>query len=410
MKKIMILAGGNDQIALIQELRSYFKGDVFIILVDMSSNVKAVPYADKFMQISTMDKEAVLKAAREEKIDYILTACGDQPLSTMAYVSAQMNLPCYLSENDVMNLTNKLFMKQKMVENGIPTSPFVAINKNFVGSEFGHLSYPLVVKPVDSNGSKGVKKVENERELGCCLEEAFKYSLSGDVIVEEFNEGEEVSIDVYVEGTDVKLLSVISLKKIKQNKDSFTIVQSFYPPDFECNEEEIKDIAKKIVCAFSLKDTPLLIQAIQTKDGIKVVEFSARMGGGSKFRSIETFSGVNIMNVYVNMVMGNKPHVEPSKLVNNASMSFVYSNPGKFVSLSGFDELVEQDIIKYYYTYKVPGTMIEKSNTSSDRIAGFMVVGNSADEVKQKISYANSVLKVLDENNCDIMKHDLYQL
>ena len=350
----------------------------------------------------------MLQAAMEEKIDYILTACGDQPLSTMAYVSAKMNLPCYLTENDVLNLTNKLFMKQKMVGNGIPTSPFVAINKNWTGSELSHLSYPLVVKPVDSNGSKGVKKVENENELGHCLEDAFKYSLSGDVIVEEFNEGEEVSIDVYVEGTEVKLLSVISLKKIKQNKDSFTIVQSFYPPDFECSRDEITDIARKIVAAFALKDTPLLIQAIQTKDGIRVVEFSARMGGGSKFRSIETFSGVNIMNVYVNMVMGNKPHVEPTKLVNNASMSFVYCNPGKFVSLSGFDELVEKDIIKYYYTYKMPGTMVEKSNTSSDRVAGFMIVGNSAEEVKQKISYANSVLKVLDENGCDIMKHDLY--
>lgn len=406
----MILAGGNDQVALIQELRSYFKGDVFIILVDMSSNVKAVPYADKFLQISTMDKDAVLQAAIDEKIDYILTACGDQPLSTMAYVSAKMNLPCYLTENDVLNLTNKLFMKTRMVENGIPTSPFVVINKNWTGSELEHLSYPLVVKPVDSNGSKGVKKVETEYELEHCLEDAFKYSLSGDVIVEEFNEGEEVSIDVYVEGEEVKLLSVISLKKIKQNKDSFTIVQSFYPPDFECSRDEVMEIAKKIVTAFALKDTPLLIQAIQTRDGIKVVEFSARMGGGSKFRSIETFSGVNIMSVYVNMVMGNKPHVEPSKLVNNASMNFVYCNPGKFVSLSGFDELIEEKIIKYYYTYKMPGTLVEKSNTSSDRVAGFMVVGSSADEVKQKISYANSVLKVLDENGNDIMKHDLYQL
>ncbi len=86
MKKIMILAGGNDQIALIEELRRYFNGDVEILLVDMAANVRAIPYADRFLQISTMDKAAVLKAAREEKIDYILTACGDQPLQTMAYV------------------------------------------------------------------------------------------------------------------------------------------------------------------------------------------------------------------------------------------------------------------------------------------------------------------------------------
>ena len=104
MKKIMILAGGNDQAALMEELRRYFKGDVELILLDMVRNVKAFPYADRFLQISTMDKDAVLKAAQEEKIDYILTACGDQPLSTMAYVSAQMGLPCYLTEEEVDRL------------------------------------------------------------------------------------------------------------------------------------------------------------------------------------------------------------------------------------------------------------------------------------------------------------------
>ena len=404
----MILAGGNDQIALIEELRRYFNGDVFIILVDMSSNVKAIPYADKFLQISTMDKDAVLKAAKEEKIDYILTACGDQPLSTMAYVSAQMGLPCYLTEEDVKNLTNKLYMKQMMMKNNIPTSKFVSINKEWNYSELEKLKYPLVVKPVDSNGSKGVKKVENQKELNVYLQEAFKYSISGNVIVEEFNEGEEVSIDIYVENSSVKLLSIISLNKIKQNKKSFTIVQSHYPPSFEYNESEVISIAQKIVDSFGLHDTPLLIQAIQTPEGLKVVEFSARMGGGSKFKSIETFTGVNIMNVYVDMVMGNKPSVLPKKLVNNASMTFVYCNPGTFVKLSGFDDLVNEGIIKYYYTYKMPNTKIEKSDTSSDRVAGFMVVGDSENDVNSKVAYANSILKVLDENDVDIMKHDLY--
>ena len=70
MKKIMILAGGNDQAALIKELKHHFNGDVETILLDMLSNVKAKPFADRFMQISTMDRDAVLKAAQEENIDY----------------------------------------------------------------------------------------------------------------------------------------------------------------------------------------------------------------------------------------------------------------------------------------------------------------------------------------------------
>ena len=223
----MILAGGNDQCALIDELRRYFNGDVYIILLDMSSSAKAIPYADKFLPISTMDKEAVLNAAKEEKIDYILTACGDQPLSTMAYVSAKMGLPCYLTEKEVRDLTNKRYMKEKMIANGIPTAKHIYINKNS-SIKLNGFNYPLVVKPVDSNGSKGVKKVFTENELTLALNEAFSYSISGDVIIEEFKNGEELSVDVYVENNTAKLLSITASKKIKENEKSFTISQSYF--------------------------------------------------------------------------------------------------------------------------------------------------------------------------------------
>ena len=262
MKKVMILAGGNDQIALIEELRRYFKGDVEIILVDMSDKVRAIPFADKFLKISTMDKAAVLAAAREEKIDYILTACGDQPLSTMAYVATEMGLPTYLSERDVRDLTNKRFMKDKMVKSGIPTAKHVYIDKNWDGV-VPDFEYPLVVKPVDSNGSKGVKKVFTPADMEKALKEAFQYSLSGDVIIEEFKQGEELSVDVYVEGTTAKLLSITASKKIQENKDSFTIIQSYYPAPTDYKEERVLEICQKIADAWHLHDTPLLVQMIQ---------------------------------------------------------------------------------------------------------------------------------------------------
>ena len=83
--KVFVLAGGNDQIELIKGIRKRFK-DVEVILLDMNPNVRAREYADRMLVISTMDFDKVLKAAEDEKIDLILSACGDQPLRTMAYV------------------------------------------------------------------------------------------------------------------------------------------------------------------------------------------------------------------------------------------------------------------------------------------------------------------------------------
>ena len=407
MKKIMILAGGNDQCALIEELRRYFNGEVEILLADMSDKVKAIAYADKFLQLSTMDRPAILKAAREEGIDYILTACGDQPLSTMAYVSEQLGTPTYLTEQDVRDLTNKRFMKDKMVANGIPTAKYIYIDKEWEG-QLPDFTYPLVVKPVDSNGSKGVKKVFSPDELESSLKEAFAYSISGDVIIEEFKAGEELSCDFYVEGGVAKTLSITASKKIKENEKSFTIVQSYYPAPVAYNEDRVQKIAQQIADAWGLKDTPLLVQMIVDGDDYNVLEFSARMGGGSKYHLIQVLSGVDIMKVYVEMVMGNKPHVEPKKQWNNAIMSYVYCKPGEFVSLKGFDELKNQGHIYSYFTYRMAPSTIVKSDTSSDRVAGFLVVADSEKEVLEKLQYANQHLAILDSKGNDIMRHDLF--
>lgn len=409
MKKIMILAGGNDQAALIEELRRYFHGDVEILLLDMVRNVKALPYADRFLQISTMDREKVLEAARQEKIDYILTACGDQPLSTMAYVSAQMWLPCYLTEEEVRNLTNKIYMKKKMVECGIPTAKHLYVEEGQKDIDLSGLQYPLIVKPVDSNGSKGVKKVMSQDELGSLLQEAFHYSISKNAIIEEYKDGTELSVDVYVEGTTAKLLSVTTSNKIKENKDSFTILQSEYPPSVAYSEDKVREISQMIVDGFCLKDMPLLVQMIVGNGEYNVVEFSARMGGGSKYHLINVLSGIDIMKVYVEMVMGKKPHVEPKKQWNHALMNYVYCYPGTFDKLENFDELKDKGTIYSYFTYKMPNTVIEKSNTSSDRVAGFLVVGNTREEVDQKLQEANSALRVLDPEGKDIMRHDLFE-
>lgn len=408
MKKIMILAGGNDQIALIEELRRYFNGDVKIILVDMSDKVRAIPYADKFLKISTMDKAAVLAAAKEERIDYILTACGDQPLSTMAYVATEIGLPTYLSEQDVRDLTNKRFMKEKMVKFGIPTAKHIYIDKTWNGF-LPDLEYPLVVKPVDSNGSKGVKKVFTPADMEKALKEAFQYSISGDVIIEEFKQGEELSVDVYVEGTKAKILSITASKKIDKNKDSFTIMQSYYPAPTDYQEDKVLEICQMITDAWNLHDTPLLVQMIQKGDSYNVLEFSARMGGGSKYRLIQVLSGVDIMKVYVEMVMGKRPTVSPSKQYNNAIMSYIYCYPGIYESMIGLDELKHEGVVIDYFMYRSSHSEIEKSNTSSDRVAGFLVVGDTTEAVSEKLHVANNRLKVLDPDGKDIMRHDLFE-
>jgi hypothetical protein len=115
------------------------------------------------------------------------------------------------------------------------------------------------------------------------------------------------------------------------------------------------------------------------------------------------------MKVYVEMVMGLKPHVEPKKQVNNAIMSYIYCYPGIFESVCGLESLKEDGIIQDYFLYRGPGSKIEKSNTSSDRAAGFLVAGDSQQEVENKLAEANKRLRVLNDRGKDMMRHDLFE-
>ena len=276
--KIMILAGGNDQAALIQELRTKFK-DVEIILIDFAPNVVAAKYADKHIVESTMDLDKVKEIAIAEKVDYIMTACGDQPLLTMAVVSEELGLPCYLSKKQVLNLTNKMYMKKLMMENNIPTSKFKTFTSKDELDTTG-LNYPLVVKPVDSNGSKGVRKVLNDAELQKYAKDAFRFTLSDTVIVEEFNEGFEISADFYIIDGKAQKVMWCQLNKFQVNDSTQVIYQSVIPPMLsEKASASLNEIANKIAKAYEVDNSPLLIQAMINGDDVRVIEFSARLGG-----------------------------------------------------------------------------------------------------------------------------------
>ena len=123
--KILVLAGGFDQIALIKELK---KRGHSVVLVDYFENPPAKQFADKHIVASTLDMDRVEQIAISESVDLICTACTDQALLTVACVSEKLSLPCYLSYQTALNVTNKSYMKDVFMKHGIPTSKYTILS------------------------------------------------------------------------------------------------------------------------------------------------------------------------------------------------------------------------------------------------------------------------------------------
>ena len=281
--KALVLCGGIPQIALIKELKS--RG-ITTLLADMNENVPARSYADEFYKVSVLDEAGIRELAKEQQVDFLITVCADQVLQVVAKVSEDLNLPCYIDFATAENVSKKSYMKRIFRENGVPTSNYVIMDK-FDQKKIKHLEFPLIVKPVDSYSSRGVCKVNSITELTAAFDVAVNISRSKNAIVEEFVEGDEISVDVYVENGKAHVLCLTNLYKIGED-GKFIINRSCIPAKVSDDiAAQIADTAQKIADAFELKDTPMLIQLISNGKKISVVEFCARTGGGIKFLMIK---------------------------------------------------------------------------------------------------------------------------
>lgn len=402
--KALVLAGGFPQIALLEELKS--RG-VATVLADWNREPVAKKYADKFYQASTLDEKKIEEIAVAEKVDFVITVCTDQALLTVAKVSEKLGLPCYIDSRTALNVTNKTYMKNVFVRNGIPTAKFLILQEISEEAVSG-LDYPIIVKPADCNSSKGVRRVENYAELKKAFEDASRISRTRSVIIEEFITGNELSADFYISNGKAVLLSVSESRKIADH-DKFVIFRAIYPPASSCGLlEKIKDIGQKIADAFNITDAPMLVQMLANGENVNVIEFSARTGGGVKYLLIRHISGFDVIKSVVDLTMGIKPACNVGKartkyLVND----FIYCKPGVYDHLVNFEELKNNGDMTDYYVFKWKGAQFDSISNSGDRVAGYTVTADSLDELITRHNTIRKSIRVEDADGNDIARHDL---
>lgn len=404
--RVMVLAGGNDQIILMQHIRERYK-NVLIFLVDYLDNPVAKGYADYHIQISTLDKDLVLETAQKEKIDRIFTACTDQALVTMAYVAEKMKLPTYITYNQALCITDKLRMKKIMIDSNVPTSRYLEVESKEQLDSIA-LSFPLVIKPTDSNSSKGIRKVTDKRDLAIAYDTAIAFSREKKVILEEYFDGKEYSIDAWVNNDKADVLLITETIKNKEKKEGFQIVESYYDNDIQTELiQVIKPIVQKLCNAFEIHNGPMIIQVLVNKNLVSVIELSARTGGGSKIDLIKKLAKFDVIENLLNCFEGdyNIPRTTPYQ--GWASMHYVYMKEGIFADVRGLDKLYP-NIIEKYFMYKEKGSQIEKAENSSDRVMGYLLMADSREELFYKQKQVETYLKILNEKEEDMWIRNIY--
>lgn len=402
----IVLGGTRPHVALIANLKA--RG-FFTVLVDYYENPPARTAADRHIRESTLDQDAVLEVARKLNARLVISACVDQANVTAAYVSEKLGLPAPYNYQTALAMSRKSLMKEIMRDHGIPTSPFRILTRreDLVNLD---LPYPLVVKPVDSNGSKGVRRVDTSEELMLAFDQALAVSRCGEVIVEGFCRGVDVSVDCFVRDGISKVLML--KRKFDLPATSRTVINCFASlvpaPVSPVAREKIELIASNVSRAFGLVTTSLLLQIMVDGDDVSVIELAPRIGGGLSYRTVQLGTGFDILDATVSSFLGEPVQIDANQREAVLLTTNVFAHPGQFQGVTGQSELLEHRIIDEFYQHKTRGMTIGPSLSSGDRACSFLIRAQSLAEAIERNESAMASLAVLDETGRDIMRHDIY--
>lgn len=392
-KTVMIIGGGLLQIPLIQTAQ---KMGLQTIVTDYNPDAMGMRYADIPITMSTRDIDGSVRVAKEQNeitpIHAVLTAGTDASM-TVAAVANALNLPGIKFE-DAEAATNKIKMRSRFKKHNVPGPAFFSVwTLNEAKQASSELNFPVVIKPADNMGARGVMRVDNKNQVADSFYYAKSASPSGELIVEQYMEGDELSIDAIIYNGKITFTGIAD--RIIKYPPYFVEIGHTMPS--QLSNEKIQaacDVMTQGIRALGIDHGYAKGDIKITKDGAKIGELAARLSGG--FMSTHTFpysSGIDLMKAAIEVALGQEPsNIEP--LINMVAIErAIITEPGIVKSIDGIEEALKIPGIKDIFLNVKPGDKVVKPRSNVEKVGHIIAVGQTLQEAEVAIARCREVLK-----------------
>ncbi len=373
MKKIMILGAGIYQVPLIQRAK---KLGIYSIVVSIPGNYPGFALADKIYYENTTDWEAILKIAREEKIDGIVTAGTDVAVITIGKVCDEMGL-CGLSYEGAQVATNKLKMKEVYELHDVRTAKYrkIAFDDPQMYEKIDELTLPVIFKAVDSSGSRGITRTNTKEEFAEAIALAKKYTRQDYFIVEEFIEGEEFGAQAFVYNGKVQF--ILPHGDYVYQGDTGVPIGHFAP--YNLSPEIIVDAKHQLemaIEAMGLDNCAINADFILKDNQTYVLEIGGRSGATCLAELTSIYYGFDYYEKILLAALGEKDlSFESDLAVPNASHLLMSDRDGVIKSITNENE-PNPDIYEIQFDYGV-GEKVSKFRIGPHRIGHVVTKGKT---------------------------------
>lgn len=396
-KKLMLLGGSRYLMPVIEAAHDL---GLYVITCDYLPDNLAHKYADEYCNVSIIDKNAVLEAARKLEIDGIMSFACDPGVATAAYVAEQMGLPSCGSYESVSILQNKGKFRKFLTDNGfnVPTAKGYSCVADAL-QDVDMFHWPVIVKPTDSAGSKGVTRVDDPAKLEESIAYALSFSHCDEFIIEDFLEkvGHSSDTDCFSVDGELKFVS-FSSQRFDENADNpYTPSAYSWPASIsEAHQQELTAELQRLLKLLGMRSSIYNVETRECTDGkAYIMELSPRGGGNRLAEMLRYATGVDLITNAVRAAVGEEVVDVEQRPYNGCWAEIILHSDtaGTFDRLWISDEIrgniVEEDL------WIAPGCAVGGFSGANEAIGTLVLRFDTEPQLQRVMSNVSEFVKVV---------------
>ena len=400
-KKLMMMSGSQKACEIVNVAHQM---GIIVYETDWYKDSPAKKVVDKSFMVSTADVDAVVDLCRKEGVDGIISGFTDSVLPYQQQVCEKLGFPFWGdSQNIAMCIDKKLF-KEACENAGLPVVPYIRLTESDYEQILPEIKVPVVFKPIDNSGSRGVYKCYDEADKKALLEKSLSFSKSKEVLAEKMMNAEK-EFSVYYMLNDGQVYLTAMMDRIVMPSDTVTapITQAVIFPSSLLSlwESEMDPYVRKFFEMNNMRNGYVFMQGFYDDGRLYVHEMGYRLNGGVAYKIVEHFSGFNQIEQLIRFTLTGRmedkevgktnPHFDGYGLILATTL-----NNGTIGKVSGLDKVGRIDGVLDCRQYHFEGDSVNGLGTSANDYADIFMVASSLDKLAGMISQIEELLKVVD--------------
>lgn len=407
-KKLLMIGG----YAYADHLRKYkAKTGFSVIAVGRSLDAREEGLTDKHYYVDRTDVQEIVKIVREESVDGIFVGSSEAYVNITIDVCEQTGARFYVEREQWDIVSNKAKFKEFARNSGFPVIPEYKLSANPTAEELATLQFPVMIKPVDSSGARGLNPCYRLEDFMPLYEEALKWSPSKNVIVESLITGAEDICVCYSIQDGESTLSYAFSKDVVRSEMNYVSLPLFhlYPSRFlEQYREEADEAAKQMLKKMGLKNGTINLQGFYKDNHFFFYEAGYRMGGAQAYVLTEYMNGSNVLNYMINYVLTGS--MSDERLSNREDANFpcpccnyyVELKAGTIDHIDGIEEVKAMNYVLNVTQMCHEGDVILETNEIGRAIYRIHVVGKDAEDLARNLVVISKTLRIMSKEGYEM--------